>query len=155
VTAPLSEIEMPRLNLGGGGAAVPRMGEATAAWPVLAWLILIGLVAWALWKVGAPQWSVSTAQAEWRLGPWPVRPEAVATRRQLIETFEYLSLLRFGLPAQCWNHREVARQLDHAAADRLARLYEQARYAPEDEPLSGDEWQWARRDLAELARSGS
>jgi hypothetical protein len=158
VTGPLSEIEMPRLNLGGGNLGVPRVSDAdraAAAWPVLAWIILIGLVVWAVWKMGAPQLRALPGEAAWQLGGWPVPPEAVANRRQLIETFEYLSLLRFGLPARCWNHREVARQLGSAPAERLAHLYEQARYAPEEEPLSGEELARARRDLAELARSGS
>jgi hypothetical protein len=97
----------------------------------------------------------------WRLGPWPVRPEAVRTRDELVRAFEYLSLLLLGPASRAWNHRDIAfaigvgdegragRRRDEA--DRLADLYEQARYAPGDEPLSEQHLAEARRALCFLA----
>lgn len=159
ITSTFREIEMPRINWGGGGSNVgqilPRAGtvqSATAFWPVIAWTILIGLVVWALWKVAIVPLRRLAADSGWHLGPWPVRPEAISNRRELIQGFEYLSLLRLGQPAQCWNHREIARQLGDEPASRLAGLYEQARYAPEEEPLSSEQLARARQDLCELAR---
>jgi hypothetical protein len=80
----------------------------------------------------------------------------VASRADLVRTFEYLSLLRLGLPARAWNHREIAARLggdesQRRAAGLLADLYEQARYAPADEPLSPEALAEFRRDLGFLA----
>ncbi len=91
-----------------------------------------------------------------RLGPWPVRPEAVRTREELVRAFEYLSLLLLGPAARAWNHRDIAAGLGDSparsgAAERLAGLYERARYAPPDEPLPEPELGAARRDLRYLA----
>src|SRR5262249_17453220 len=69
----------------------------------------------------------------------------------------YLSLLRCGYPARVWNHLTIASQLGGKTDDRrqaarqLAALYEQARYAPEDEPLPAEALAAARRDLCFLA----
>ncbi len=92
----------------------------------------------------------------WRLGPWPVRPEAVHTRDELVRAFEYLALLRLGPAARSRNHHDVAAGLgqDDAtcrAAERLAGLYEQARYAPPDEALPDADLAAARADLSLLA----
>jgi hypothetical protein len=158
MTEPLGDIDLPRWRWanpsGGVSPPLPRVGDvrqAAAIWPVLAWLIVIGLAVWAVWRLAIPRLGRLPELPGWRLGPWPVRPEAVSNRAELIQTFEYLSLLRFGEPAQCWNHRHIARQLDRESADRLAGLYEHARYAPDDEPLSSDQLAKARRDLMELA----
>jgi hypothetical protein len=157
---PLGDIDLPRWRwpgAGGGtgaGRAMPRVGDvrqAAAFWPALAWLIVIGMAVWAVWRLAIPRLGRLPELPGWQLGPWPVRPEAVSNRAELILTFEYLSLLRFGEAAQCWNHRHIARQLDRESADRLAGLYEQARYAPADEPLSSEQLAKARRDLTELA----
>jgi hypothetical protein len=95
------------------------------------------------------------------LGPWPVAPDRVGSREELVRAFEYLALLRLGWAARSRNHLEVADQLGVAggaggerreAAGQLARLYERARYAPEDAPLSEADLAAARRDLTLLAR---
>jgi len=93
----------------------------------------------------------------WRLGPWPVRPEAVRTRDELVRAFEYLALLLLGPAARTRNHEEIAAGLGEqdvsrrAAAERLAGLYEQARYAPPDEVLPDTDLAAARADLSLLA----
>jgi hypothetical protein len=93
----------------------------------------------------------------WRLGPWPVRPEAVRTRDDLVRAFEYLALRLLG-PAACHhNHRDIAAELGESgadrrtAADRLAGLYQQARYAPPDDALPDADLAAARADLSLLA----
>jgi hypothetical protein len=102
--------------------------------------------------------------ASWRLGPWPVRPEAVRTRADLVRAFEYLALLLLGPAARSWNHRDIAVALGNQggrvatrrdAAERLAALYEHARYAPPDDVLTDAELAWARRDLSILARAAT
>ena len=81
----------------------------------------------------------------------------MSTRQDLIRAFEHLAYLLLGRLARSLNHRDVAARLGRldgagaAAADRLARLYEQARYAPPDEVLPLHELTAARGDLAALA----
>lgn len=82
----------------------------------------------------------------WRLGPWPVNPGLIRTQGELVQAFDYLALLVLGQKAQNWNHRMVAQGIggegDAAlmekwdAANQLATMYEQARYAPAGEPLA-------------------
>jgi hypothetical protein len=80
----------------------------------------------------------------------------VRTRDELVRAFEYLALLRLGPAARHRNHREIAADLGaggprSAAAERLAGLYEQARYAPPDEVLPDADLAAARADLCLLA----
>src|SRR5262249_26192850 len=96
----------------------------------------------------------------WRIGPWPVLPQAVHTREELVRAFEHLALLCLGPTARHWNHREIAERLSAESADpqtirpiagNLADAYEWPRYAPADEPLPEDNILLARRDLCFLA----
>jgi hypothetical protein len=97
----------------------------------------------------------------WKLGPWPVQPSAVRSREDLVRAFEYLAFLLLGFEVRSRHHLDVAGQLasrpstdpsrQHQAAHELARLYEQARYAPGEEPLGEAELAAARRDLCFLA----
>jgi hypothetical protein len=95
-----------------------------------------------------------------QLGPWPVDPTHVRTPAELIQAFEYLSLLRLGPDARSWNHRAIAAHLGarssedqrwRLAAEELASLYERARYAPAVDSLPADALVCARRDLCLLA----
>jgi hypothetical protein len=91
------------------------------------------------------------------LGPWPVRPEDVSTRTELIRAFDYLALLRLGPAARSWHHRAVARQwaalseASQAPAETLAGLYETARYTDGPEALTDAERERARQALLTLA----
>jgi hypothetical protein len=125
---------------------------AANRWPALLGLIGLGVVAALLWRLQSQARKAAREPAEWRLGPWPVNPAAVATREEVVRAFEYLSLLRLGRAARTWNHRTIARQLARPSAERLAGqdralpiepgvqvladVYEQARYAPSTEELS-------------------
>jgi hypothetical protein len=116
-----------------------------------------------LWKLlgGARRTPVAGQSAAWQLGPWPVNPADVATRQDLVRAFEYLSLLLLGPAARAWNHVEIAGKLSVSddpaatqrrnAASQLAALYEQARYAPPNEPLPENHLSDARRNLCLLA----
>jgi hypothetical protein len=136
---------------------------------MLAILLALGLV---LWKAlgRTPAGSRGDGAGAWKLGPWPVHPTAVQTRDELIRAFEYLSVLHLGPAARHWHHLAIASGLgqlssqvvsaggrsgDSAerqrAADQLASLYEQARYAPPTEPLLEAALTTARRDLCLLA----
>jgi hypothetical protein len=160
----------PRLPTPRHGLALPAVGgpglsraardTGTAGWPVLLW-VLVGLGFGILfWRLLAWQRErvIRSRDEGWRLGPWPVRPAAVATRADLVRAFDYLALLSLGPVARAWNHLEIAARLGadapaarREAADRLALLYEQARYAPPDEPLPEAALAAARRHLCLLA----
>jgi hypothetical protein len=115
-----------------------------------------------LWKkgFGSNGQAGSGADGEWRLGTWPVRPDAVSTRQDVIRAFEYLALLCLGPAAAVCHHRQLAERLAEQdsinpsrrqAAEMLAWLYEQARYAPADETLSQEQLSDARHALSSLA----
>jgi hypothetical protein len=125
--------------------------------PVVLWIAVVVVVGCLLWRSTSGQ--RGGGAASWRLGPWPVPPGAVATRRDLVLSFEHLALLCLGLQARSCHHLELADRLAalkadpkqrQAAAD-LAHLYEQARYAPDEGPLSDEDVRLARRDLCLLA----
>jgi hypothetical protein len=128
----------------------------TAATWILAVLILLlvlgRLVRWPKRKTIAP----SERPA---LGPWPVRPELVATRAELVQAFDYLALWTLGLRVQSWNHHAVAslwRDQAPACADPaldLARMYEKARYTNSAELLPDSERDRARQSLLQLAEA--
>jgi hypothetical protein len=138
---------------------LPSTGLGGAAWEFVLWPMLFALVAVIVWKalrLPVP-FRARAATEEWRLGPWPVRPEAVSTRDQLVRGFEYLSLLRLGKEAQAWHHHAIAGQLGGSEAEKqraaasLAEVYEKARYAPEHETIDPAMISAARRDLCLLA----
>jgi hypothetical protein len=137
-----------------GGSSLPGM-EAVMA---MLWAGMIGVAVALLWQVlrrrkGAAQRAVALRP----LGPWPVPPQQVTTREQVIRAFEYLSLLCLGPAARSQNHLEIAAALGgdegerRRAAAELAAVYEQARYAPADEALADEAVAAARRDLCFLA----
>jgi hypothetical protein len=138
--------------------AVSGEGAGTGVVWLLA-LLGLGLVAWKTLGRGRGEDEPGRARP-WRLGPWPVRPDAVSTREDLVRAFEYLALLCLGQEARTCNHRDLAALLAEQdrheprrreAAVHLARVYEQARYAPADERLPDEELAAARRDLCYLA----
>jgi hypothetical protein len=161
-TAGVNLPELPRF--GGGGSwssATPSGGLPSTSTLIL--VLGIGALLVALWKGREMFRTPAEAHAKrgWRPGTWPVLPEVVATRQQLVVAFEYLACWLLGPDAQHWHHRELAARLGdtpgttgsdrHAAADRLADLYERARYSPDAEPLPDGDLASARRDLCLLA----
>jgi hypothetical protein len=159
---------MRSYNLPQGGL-FDRLGES--GWRILllvAALAILGLVLWRIAGRGTAR--TLDARDAWKLGPWPVQPAAVQTREELIQAFEYLSLLRLGPAARNWHHWTIAMQLGRSpggsvsvrswgegsperlrAAEQLASLYERARYAPAVESLPEAALAMARRDLCLLA----
>jgi hypothetical protein len=124
--------------------------------PLALWIAVVVIVGFLLWRSTSKRaWSEET----WRVGPWPVLPDAVATRRDLVLAFEHLALRYLGLAARSCHHLELADRLaaqkadprQREAAAELAHLYEQARYTPDEELLTADNLSAARRDLCLLA----
>ena len=124
----------------------PSLPDVGGDWPqmVVAVLLVVGLL------LGIRMWSLKTSTPAHR--SLFALPATIATRADLRQAFEAIALNRFGDEARPWNHRLVAHRLDGgAAAEELTRLYEQARYAPGDGPLSAGDCASAERSVAQLA----
>jgi hypothetical protein len=136
---------------------------------ILAIFVAVAVLLWKVWRRTPAGGSEQTTNI-WKLGPWPVDPAGVRTREELIRAFEYLSVLRLGPAARHWHHWAIALGLGgtasqtrpvrawgdpwgqrRQAAEELASLYEQARYAPPGDALSESALATARRDLCLLA----
>jgi hypothetical protein len=153
---PKVELSAPKLGFGQSLAKLP----APRRWPVSEFIWWFGVIAlslligWQFLKLGAKRRSAAAAR---RLGPWPVHPGRINNGADLIVAFEYLAALRLGIHVRTWHHRAVADALGGAtppqrrAAGELAGLYAQARYSPEDPPLSAAALATARDDLCFLA----
>ena len=141
---------------GFGGFGIPALKGSWLPVVILAALLIGALVVWRFWYLRDPRRDVPTYELG-GLGPWPVDPRRIATRQELVLAFEYLSVLICGPAAKTWTHHTIAEALadlatTHAeAAMILARLYELARYAPLDEPLTAAEIAEARRLVCRLA----
>ena len=141
-------------------------GSAGAGGGKILALVLAALVAIVIaWQILALRLRASSrrVQVGWQLGPWPVDPQRIASRGDLVRAFEYLACLLLGPDARHRHHRALAEQIaarnptparQTAAAD-LGLLYEQARYAPPDEPLPEACLAAARRDLSLLAEASA
>ena len=136
------------------GPSLPSMGTA-ALWIALALLLM--LVGWQLLR-----WSGKAApphDPRAQMGPWPVRPDAVVTRAELVQAFDYLALWSLGLDVRSWNHVAIARQWREQApalaesAQALEALYEQARYTDGADSLNDADRGQARRALVQLAEA--
>lgn len=151
---------LPRI--GGPSASRPSVTADSEGWtPALLSLLMLGTIVLLLCRMGArSSAAVDSGQDPWRLGPWPVSPQSVSTRQDVVRAFEYLVLLCLGPSAASCHHRELAERLAQQdsgnpkrrhAAEMLAWLYEQARYAPDAEALSQEELTDARHALCCLS----
>ncbi|MDY3557807.1 hypothetical protein R5W23_003072 [Gemmata sp. JC673] len=147
-------------NWGGWGSF--NFGGVQVPWllfvPLLA--LVVAVVVWWKWAAIARLGGRGRVAVADGLGPWPVDPRAINSREDVVKAFEYLSVLICGPGAKTWTHSTVADELtvlartQPDAALTLARLYELARYAPLDEPLSRAELLEARRLVCDLAEMG-
>ncbi len=135
---------LPRPNLerfkwspsapGGGPMATPDLDapgvsdlsgpsfSTGATWLLLA--MLFCLIGWRVLRSMKP--SAPAASLRPNLGPWPVRPEAVSTRAELVRAFDYLALWTLGLAVKSWNHHAVAarwREKSAACAESADRSW--------------------------------
>lgn len=140
-----------------GSAGFGSFGFGGSWFPVIVLgIIVLGIVLWVLIKnVRMP--TPEPVLAIDGLGAWPVDPRRINTREDVVRAFEYLSVMICGMSAKTWTHNTIAEALAELAATHgetaimLARLYELARYAPFDEPLTHDELMEARELVCGLA----
>lgn len=148
---------LPGVGAPGMPSAKPPSGE-TLLWFLAT--VALGIVVWRLLVLYAP-WAGRSRPGARIAIPWPTHSGAVATKADLIRAFECLSIAILGPESRTWNHLEVAARLGGEAADRreaadtLGRLYEQARYIPDDSPLSADAVAAAQRSFSLLAGGAS
>jgi hypothetical protein len=157
-------------NFGGGGRDwAPRAPSTSSDWgslnlaglkvPLLLLLLVAAVIGCAMlvrkWNAQIRPRSALAGAAG--AAPWPIDPRAINSREDVVKAFEYLSVLICGPGAKTWTHSTVADELAALAvthgetAVKLARLYELARYAPLDEPLTRVELMEARRLVCDLA----
>ncbi len=161
-------MSMPRLPaLSWRRPAVPGLPSGGAvgvgSWKSLVTFVLVAALIVALARLlrrSLGKRGDTAGEDDWQLGAWPVNPAEVRTRADLVRTFEYFSLLRLGRRVRTWNHRKIEHRLvnerstETGAVRAMAALYEKARYAPADEPLSEEALEAYRRDLCALAGAG-
>src|SRR5262249_55172786 len=145
VSVPRVSLDAPRFR----GSSVEMPSTEGMGSFLVGLFALIALLIGSLTLARARGWVGGASADNWKRGPWPVLPDAVRTREDVVKAFEYLALLRLGRQAGAANHIDIAGQLGTAADDlagqkrqaaaELARLYEQARYAPDAESLSDTE----------------
>ena len=164
---------LPRVNIPSVGSSSWPGSASPSSWSLdslgtgLLWVCVLVLFGFLLWTSGT--WlradRIGGKESAWRLGAWPVAPAHVTTRGDLVRAFEHLALLILGPTARACHHHDLANRLSQQgevlvperreAAERLAALYEQARYAPEqahaDVPLPESEQAIARQALCLLA----
>jgi hypothetical protein len=140
-------------NLPDVDTSLPTFGTGTY------WLLFVLLVALAAWQMLRRRKKSNSASEELALGPWPVRPESVLTRTELVQAFDYLALLTLGRQVQSWNHQAIAHQwcmqrpVLSTTVQELAALYEEARYTEGVEELSLPQRDHARQALLRLAEA--
>jgi hypothetical protein len=135
------------------GGDVLELGKAGSIIVTILALLIGGFVLWRF--LLKPLSQVRLKPAENGTGDWPVNPWLIRTREELVKAFDYLALLKCGVPAKMWHHHEVADHLAEEAqrphADNLANVYEQARYSPPPETIPEPVMDRARQDLCLLA----
>jgi len=154
----ISNIPMPNITAPGMPALSGPSLPSFSAWAIgILLLFLFLLTGWQMLRWGKQ--SAARVEEYAQVGPWPVRPEAVSTRAELVLAFDYLALLTLGVGVQSWNHHAVARRWREKSpacaqtGNALALLYEQARYTQGVEALTPSQRDKARACLLQLAEA--
>jgi hypothetical protein len=151
---------LPRLHAPTVSVSPSAAADSDGWAPALLSVLMLGAFVLFLCKWGIVAPAQRGEGEEWRLGSWPVSPGGVSTRQDVVRAFEHLVLLRLGPAADACHHLDLAARLAaqdsgnsarRQAAEMLAGLYEQARYAPAEEALSEGQLTDARHALCFLA----
>lgn len=137
-------------NFGGGGSG-------DGSWTPVILLFVLGVAGYLFYRYYKRYHKpLEEAPAE-QARVWPVDPLHVNTREDVVKAFEFLSVSKCGDEAINWHHLQIAGQMGvrepvhKDAADRLARLYEKARYAPANELFDDLDIAEARARFSQLA----
>ncbi|MCX7702353.1 MAG: hypothetical protein N2039_15875, partial [Gemmataceae bacterium] len=144
----------PSVPTWGGPGNVSGLKSTGLIIGLLGAVVLASLLAWRFMNPESAGNSSTVASSR---ATWPVDPQRIATRDELVRAFDYLTVWRVGPIAAPWHHRRRAQSLAElessrrTEAFRLAELYETARYAPPDEAIPESAMTQARKDLLALA----
>jgi hypothetical protein len=169
---PRIDVPRPRVNLDflprlpNWGFGRPQFGggpSGPATWAALGWLplllifLLLGFLAyryrdWLMSWLFPNRWKGHSGDATLP----PLDPDRPLSRDDFLRAFEQLALAKLGPQVRSWNHIAASHDLETAtgqadACRALARLYEQARYTPFENPLSEGERTEATRLLGQAA----
>jgi hypothetical protein len=100
----------PLLNDEIGSRSLPGVSGPWLLFASLAGAIAAAIAGWAF-LARSRRLLEGREHPDWKLGPWPVNPREVLSRREMVLAFEYLSLLNLGPDARNWNHRVIATRL--------------------------------------------
>ncbi|MBX9680693.1 MAG: hypothetical protein K2X38_18210 [Gemmataceae bacterium] len=165
---PRIEMSRPRVNLDflpkmpNIGFGRPRFGgvpSGPSSWSALAWLplVLVGIViAILLYRNRGSFFGERRLRASGADGLLAIDPNCPLSRDDFLRAFEQLAIAKLGPQVRTWNHIAASHDLETAtgqaaACRELGRLYEKARYAPLEVPLSETDRTEASRLLAQAA----
>jgi hypothetical protein len=151
------------------GNIVPNVGlpssPPNSTLSTLAWIVglIVGAVCLRQLWLRAEETKRENQRKQALKRAWPIDPNAIKNRDDLIRAYEHLALANFGLNARTWNHLVIAAELGQSASAvrrnavlSLADAYERARYSPTEETMSSETLAEARQNLLVLAgASGS
>jgi len=139
---------------GGGGSSAESSGDGGEIGGVGTVLLAIigvlgaGFIAWLLWN-RRKEALAALAKANAEKAKHTINLDGVKDRETLVQAFDYVSIEKGGEEARHWHHADAGKNLH---AEPLAELYAKARYLPQSEDLSPDEYDQARTDLKDLSR---
>ncbi len=147
--------QIPSVSFPGtGGRPLPRLGLA------IVWLLFAVLFVFVAWRLLRRKGKTTEQKNERAgLGPWPIRPEQVSTRTDLVRAFDYLAVWSLGQRVRCANHQAVANEWNEKAphcaglSGALAQIYEESRYTKGMEELSPAQCDQARQALLQLTEA--
>lgn len=170
----LPRIEMPRPrvnldflpkmpNIGFGRPQFGGVPSGPSNWSALAWLplLLVGIViAVVLYRNRGSLFGERRLRGSGADALLAIDPNRPLSRDDFLRAFEQLALAKLGPQVRTWNHIAASHDLETAtgqaaACRELGRLYERARYAPLEVPLSETDRTEASRLLAQAAAGAS
>ncbi|MBM81776.1 MAG: hypothetical protein CMJ78_14455 [Planctomycetaceae bacterium] len=124
----------------------PSIGQSMSFLPVLAMLVVMGVLIWFFRKSDLAQKLMSIGQeSRARL----VRVE-LRTREDIIRAFHALTNKSTAVKSNCWTHEQAVVAMAEASpttaseVELLAEMYEQVRYSPTTPTIEGEELESAR-----------
>lgn len=140
----------------GGGARAATPGPGAISGPMIAavfGMMALMIAAAAVLLLARKKLRPLSATREWSAGGGIVPPSGIRTRSDLIRAFHHFVLQPMSLVQSWWTHREAAIHIARRAPERqaaietLTGLYERARYLPEDQELTPEQFRAAQLAL--------
>ncbi|HEV3142993.1 MAG TPA: hypothetical protein VGZ47_03815, partial [Gemmataceae bacterium] len=101
--------QMAGIGAAPSGGDMLELGKAGSIIVTLLAVLVGGFLLWRF--LLKPLSQVRLKPGDNRVGDWPINPWLIRTREELVKAFDYLALMKCGLPAKMWHHHEVAEHL--------------------------------------------